>query len=81
MLIEKNAAKVRAKAVPGAEFPEIIAETQSYEEVDALEYEISAFVDSVRTGAPPLVTGEDGLKALNALAAQRYALVPITHRI
>ena len=56
----------KGKAVPGAEFPEIIAETQSYEEVDALEYEISAFVDSVRTGAPPLVTGEDGLKALEA---------------
>ena len=56
----------KGKAVPGAELPEIIAATQSYEEVDALEYEISAFVDSVRTGAPPLVTGEDGLKALEA---------------
>jgi predicted dehydrogenase len=56
----------KGKAVPGAEFPEIIAETHSYEEVDALECEISAFVESVRTGAPPLVTGEDGLKALEA---------------
>ena len=53
-------------SLPGADFPEIVAETQSYEEADELAREIAAFVESVRTGSKPLVTGEDGLKALEA---------------
>ena len=33
-------------------------------EHDALEAEISAFLNSVASGAPPVVTGEDGRLAL-----------------
>jgi hypothetical protein len=32
--------------------------------VDALEQEIAAFVSAAANGTPPLVSGEDGLKAL-----------------
>lgn len=56
----------KAGTAAGADFAEILAETQSYDEVDELAREIAAFAHSVRTGTPPLVSGEDGLKALEA---------------
>jgi predicted dehydrogenase len=39
---------------------------ESYDEGDALEREIAAFVQSVRTRRPAAVSGEDGLNALTA---------------
>lgn len=39
-------------------------EEQSLEQGDALKAEIDAFLESVRTGKPPVVSGEDGLMAL-----------------
>ncbi|MHB1870068.1 MAG: Gfo/Idh/MocA family oxidoreductase, partial [Steroidobacteraceae bacterium] len=39
-------------------------EEQSLEQGDALKAEIEAFLESVRTGRPPRVSGEDGLMAL-----------------
>ena len=39
-------------------------EEQSLEQGDALKAEIEAFLECVRTGRPPLVSGEDGLAAL-----------------
>ena len=44
--------------------PEIVVEESSFEESDALLAEISAFVESVQTGKPPRVSGEDGRRAL-----------------
>lgn len=41
-------------------------EEADYGNVDALEQEIAAFLHSVRTGEPPLVSGEDGWRALEA---------------
>lgn len=49
--------------------PNVVPSQDSFEETDALELELSAFVASARDGTPPLVTGEAGLRAL--LAAQR----------
>jgi predicted dehydrogenase len=39
-------------------------EEKSFEQSDALLAEIRAFVDAVREGTVPVVTGEDGKRAL-----------------
>lgn len=49
----------------GAEWPEIVAERVAIEPVKPLDAEIDAFVQSIRTGEPPLVGGEVGLRALD----------------
>jgi predicted dehydrogenase len=64
-LQQKVIAIVR-KPPPGANAPpgEFVVEERSYEQGDALRYEIEAFLASVREGRPAAVTGEDGLHAL-----------------
>jgi len=47
-------------AAPG----QVVIEERSYEQGDALRLEIQAFLRSIREGRPPVVTGEDGLRAL-----------------
>ncbi|HEX9829683.1 MAG TPA: Gfo/Idh/MocA family oxidoreductase [Bacteroidota bacterium] len=42
----------------------IVYEQPDIKEVNALEYELISFVESVRDGKEPLVTGKDGLQAL-----------------
>jgi predicted dehydrogenase len=49
---------------PGAEWPEIVTERSQIEPVKPLDAEIAAFIDSVHTGAAPLVGGQVGLRAL-----------------
>jgi predicted dehydrogenase len=44
--------------------PPIDREEKSFAEGDDLEAEIASFLEAVATGAPPLVTGEDGRRAL-----------------
>lgn len=44
--------------------PEILREESSFEESDALKREIESFVSAIRDGTPVVVTGEDGLRAL-----------------
>jgi len=44
--------------------PAISMEEKSFEQGDALKAEIEAFLDAVATGKRPLVTGEDGRRAL-----------------
>ncbi len=48
--------------IPG--LPDIGFKEISFDQGDPLRDEIHAFVDSVRTGAPPVVSGEDGKHAL-----------------
>jgi predicted dehydrogenase len=48
--------------VPG--LPNVSMEEKSFEQSDALLAEIRAFVDAVRDGTAPVVTGEDGKRAL-----------------
>ncbi len=43
---------------------QVVIEERSYDQGDALLFEIEAFIKSVREGTPPVVTGEDGLRAL-----------------
>ncbi len=56
----------KGEAKPGSDYPDILVENRTYDEVDALKQEIAAFVSAVAQGTPPLVSGEDGLKALEA---------------
>ncbi len=44
--------------------PEIVSKESVYENNDALRAEIIAFLDSIETGSPTLVSGEDGRRAL-----------------
>jgi predicted dehydrogenase len=54
------------KRPPGADTApgQVVVEERSYEQGDALKLEISAFLRSIRAGGPPVVSGEDGLRAL-----------------
>jgi predicted dehydrogenase len=49
-----------AAAAPG----QVVIEERTYEQGDALKLEIEAFLRAVREGRPPVVSGEDGLRAL-----------------
>ena len=57
-LIRKRPAGEAAGSLP------VSIEEQSLEQGDALKAEIDAFLESIRTGKPPVVSGEDGLMAL-----------------
>lgn len=48
--------------IPG--LPQVMMEERSFEQGDPLLDEIRAFVASVRDGSPPVVSGEDGKRAL-----------------
>ena len=56
--------KGKGSMLPG--IPKIDNEEQQYDEGDALEREISSFVDAIVNGRAPVVSGEDGVKALDA---------------
>jgi predicted dehydrogenase len=43
---------------------QVLIEERAYEQGDALRFEIEAFLRSIVEGTPPVVTGEDGLRAL-----------------
>lgn len=54
----------KGEAVHHPSMANIISEQRVFEASDALAAEISAFIHAVRTGAVPLVSGEDGKRAL-----------------
>lgn len=54
---KKNAAPVESPA-------QVAIEEESFEQGDALRDEIAAFLKAIREKSPPVVTGEDGLRAL-----------------
>ncbi|MDP7641220.1 MAG: Gfo/Idh/MocA family oxidoreductase [Alphaproteobacteria bacterium] len=56
----------KKSAGPIAGLSDVAMQEESYEEVDELEREVEAFIAAVRDGAPPVVSGEDGLRALEA---------------
>jgi predicted dehydrogenase len=43
---------------------QVVIEERNYEQGDALKLEIEAFLRSIREGGAPVVSGEDGLRAL-----------------
>ena len=52
------------KAKPGEKWPQVVTDRLNISPVKPLDAEIAAFVDSVRSGSPPLVDGRVGLEAL-----------------
>jgi predicted dehydrogenase len=64
-LQQKILTVVRRRDEPPAEgqLP-VSIEEQSFEQGDALKAEIESFLDCIRTGRRPVVSGEDGLRAL-----------------
>ena len=56
------ARKGEGELFPG--IPNFSIDEQVYEEADSLEREIESFLDAVATKSPPLVSGEDGRRAL-----------------
>ena len=44
--------------------PEIASQETAFQSSDALKAEIGTFLDSIRNGTPPVVSGEDGKRAL-----------------
>lgn len=64
-LQQKLLSVVSKKESAPVESPSQVAiNEQSFEQGDALRSEIESFLNSVRTGSVPVVTGEDGLRAL-----------------
>ncbi len=65
--LERSLRSVHKKApLEGSLRPEIEIENQTYEESDALLEEDRAFIAAVANRTPPLVSGADGLRALEA---------------
>lgn len=64
--LQQKVLTVVRKPPEGSELPkgQVIIEERTYEQGDALRMEIEAFVNSIRNRLPPVVTGEDGLRAL-----------------
>lgn len=74
-LQQKILTSVRKKQPGPIESPSQVAiEEQHFDQGDALRSEIEAFLKSVREGLPPVVSGEDGMRAL-ATAIQITELV------
>jgi predicted dehydrogenase len=44
---------------------QVAIEEQSFDQGDALKVEIEAFLHAIREGSPPVVSGQDGLRALD----------------
>lgn len=64
-LQQKVLTLVRKGAAPAADgTPKVEIEERSFDQGDALRAEIEAFLDCVGTGRRPVVSGEDGLRAL-----------------
>ena len=56
----------KKSAGPIAGLSDVAMQEESYEEVDELEREVEAFIAAVKNGTPPVVSGEDGRRALEA---------------
>ena len=54
----------RPAAIEEGVMPKVDVEERSFDPGDALLAEIGAFLDAIKRGLPPVVSGEDGLRAL-----------------
>jgi predicted dehydrogenase len=54
--------KGEGESMPGV--PKVDIDERSFDQGDALREEIVSFLESIRSGRPPVVSGEDGLRAL-----------------
>jgi predicted dehydrogenase len=64
--LQQKVLTIVRKPPPGSDSApgQVVIEERSYERGDALELEIRAFLRSIREGRPAVVSGEDGLRAL-----------------
>ena len=62
-------------SLPAAGQLPVTIEEQSFEQGDALRAEIESFLDCARRGAKPVVTGQDGLRALETAMRITAAVV------
>ena len=64
--LQQKVLTIVRKPPAGADLPkgQVLIEERTYDQGDALKLEIEAFLQSIRAGTPPAVTGEDGLRAL-----------------
>ena len=64
--LQQKVLTIVRKPPAGADVPkgQVLIEERTYDQGDALKLEIEAFLHSIRAGTPPVVTGEDGLRAL-----------------
>jgi predicted dehydrogenase len=64
--LQQKILTVVRKPSPGSDAPrgQVVIEERTYEQGDALRMEIEAFLRAIREGTPPVVSGEDGLRAL-----------------
>lgn len=65
---------------PGEEWPSVVAEKFNFEKGDPLKDELSAFIKSVQTRSPPIVSGREGRRAL-AVALQIIDLIKISENL
>jgi predicted dehydrogenase len=64
--LQQKVLTIVRKPPAGSDAPkgQVLIEERTYDQGDALRLEIEAFLRSIREGTPPVVTGEDGLRAL-----------------
>jgi len=64
--LQQKVLTIVRKPPPGTDSApgQVVIEERSYEQGDALKLEIAEFLRSIREGRPPVVSGEDGLLAL-----------------
>ena len=64
--LQQKVLTVVRKPPEGSDVPrgQVVIEERSYDQGDALLFEIEAFLQSILEGKPPVVSGEDGLRAL-----------------
>jgi predicted dehydrogenase len=65
---DQKRAQIYRRPQKGASWMDIRGETVEIQEADALADEIDSFLDSVKSRADPLVSGEEGLRALEIAA-------------
>lgn len=66
---------------PVGEIPQVRIEERNFEQGDALKMEIESFLECIREGRRPVVSGEDGLRALQTAIRITEQVVGETKRI
>jgi predicted dehydrogenase len=64
--LQQKVLNIVRKPPAGSDLPlgQVLIEERTYEQGDALRFEVEAFLRAILEGTPPVVTGEDGLRAL-----------------
>jgi predicted dehydrogenase len=75
--LAQSAAVFRRIDEPGSPSPRIEMEQLEIDREDALESEQKAFLESVRTRRPPLVSGEEAVRALRTAVRVMEAMPPL----